>query len=119
MNKIGYKKIEKMLIDQKNDIIAQRAKKVNEVGEIDSHGDETDNIQATIIATVSSSLNSINNKKLVQIEQALKRIKEGTFGICSDCGDEIGEKRLLFNPSFSICVICAEQNEKEQRQKAR
>ena len=119
MNKTNIKKIEKLLVEQKNAILHQQSKKITETNEIDNHGDETDNIQATILATVSTSLNDINTRKLSQIEQALKRIKDGTFGVCTDCGDDIGEKRLLFNPSFSICVLCAEQNEREQKQRAR
>ena len=41
-----------------------------------------------------------------QILIALNRIEEGTFGECVECGDAIGEKRLLVQPSASSCLEC-------------
>jgi RNA polymerase-binding transcription factor DksA len=38
------------------------------------------------------------------IKDALKRIKDGTYGKCSVCGEEIPEKRLEANPSAKNCI---------------
>lgn len=38
---------------------------------------------------------------------ALERISEGEFGFCADCGDEIEQKRLVFDPSIAICLDCS------------
>jgi DnaK suppressor protein len=42
-----------------------------------------------------------------QIEAALKRIEEGEYGYCADCGDFIGEGRLQADPVFLKCIKCA------------
>ena len=42
------------------------------------------------------------------IEAALRRIREGEFGYCLGCGEEIGEARLRHNPAAAKCVSCAE-----------
>ncbi|MCC2095568.1 MAG: TraR/DksA C4-type zinc finger protein [Hyphomicrobiales bacterium] len=42
-----------------------------------------------------------------QIEAALKRIEDGEFGYCADCGDFIGEGRLQADPVFLKCIKCA------------
>jgi DnaK suppressor protein len=79
--------------------------------DIDMDGDETDEIQAKILANVSKQLSTRDNVKLFQIEQALARIDQGEFGSCEECEEEIGEKRLQFNPCFTTCISCAEARE--------
>jgi RNA polymerase-binding transcription factor len=43
-----------------------------------------------------------------RLEQALKRIDEGEFGYCAECGDAIPGRRLDIDPTFHLCVKCAE-----------
>ncbi len=38
---------------------------------------------------------------------ALRRMEEGEYGYCAECGDEIGEGRLGVDPAFHLCVRCA------------
>lgn len=38
---------------------------------------------------------------------ALARMEEGEFGYCTDCGEEIPEGRLDFDPTLAMCVSCA------------
>lgn len=45
---------------------------------------------------------------LAEVEEALQRIKDGTFGVCEGCGCRIPKVRLNFLPSASMCVKCAE-----------
>ena len=42
-----------------------------------------------------------------RIKAALNRIKEGEFGFCLNCGDEIAVKRLDIDPSTPTCISCA------------
>jgi len=44
---------------------------------------------------------------LMQIEAALERIEEGTYGICEECGVKIPKKRLNALPFALMCVKCA------------
>ena len=46
------------------------------------------------------------------IEEAKTHVTDGTFGICVDCGQEIGFDRLLVNPTARRCVVCQEHREK-------
>lgn len=45
--------------------------------------------------------------ELVRIEAALKRIDEGEYGFCENCGEEIAAKRLEIDPAANLCVRCA------------
>ena len=50
----------------------------------------------------------MDNEKalLFEVQQALARIDNGTYGICSNCGQPIPEKRLEAVPWASLCVTC-------------
>ena len=47
------------------------------------------------------------NARQGRIDAALKRIGEGEFGYCIDCGEEIAPKRLELDPTIPNCVSCA------------
>jgi len=49
---------------------------------------------------------------LQQIDQSLSRIEEGTYGLCTHCGNPIPEKRLEAVPWTPYCVECMELAEK-------
>ena len=51
---------------------------------------------------------------LESIEAALKSIEEGTYGICESCGGRIPKARLQALPYATMCIKCAEKNEKSQ-----
>jgi len=46
-------------------------------------------------------------RDLQRIEAALRRIEEGEYGFCAECGGEIAEKRLEIDPMASLCIACA------------
>jgi DnaK suppressor protein len=48
---------------------------------------------------------------LQNIDSALKRIEEGDYGFCADCGEEIARARLEIDPAGSLCVECARRRE--------
>lgn len=51
--------------------------------------------------------------ELRQIEAALGRIEEGSYGVCSVCGLDIAAARLQANPSAERCIVCQSAFEKQ------
>lgn len=47
------------------------------------------------------------------IEQALARIREGTFGVCEQCGKDIGRERLDAYPTAQRCIDCETRRERD------
>ena len=45
--------------------------------------------------------------EIAQIDAAFSRMKDGEFGYCVECGDDIAPKRLELNPAIARCVDCA------------
>jgi DnaK suppressor protein len=108
----------KTLLEQQKEEIVIFIK--NHQPDIDFEGDETDEIQAKIIARSDAQILARKQEKLVKIEAALKKISTGAnFGQCESCGDYIAEKRLLFNPVFNTCISCAEELEILKKNRAR
>ena len=53
------------------------------------------------------AIGNSENQEIHQIRKALKRISEGTYGICAQCGEEIDPKRLEALPTATRCISCA------------
>ena len=56
---------------------------------------------------VLEGLDEMSLAEVQQIRGALKRIENGSYGICSNCGQPISAARLAAVPSSDICVACA------------
>ena len=61
----------------------------------------------------SLGLASSERKSLYEMDDALKRIEEGTFGICDDCKSSITKIRLRAVPSARLCIKCQQKREKK------
>jgi len=56
-------------------------------------------------------------KLIVKIQEAIKRLDDGVFGICEACGGTISEKRLIARPVTTQCIDCKTKQEKIERLK--
>ena len=61
----------------------------------------------------SLGLASGERKSLYELDDALKRIEEGSFGICDDCKGIITKIRLKAVPSARLCIKCQQKREKK------
>lgn len=55
---------------------------------------------------IASRLRSIETTTLREIDDALRRISQGTYGICEKCGDPIAKARLEVVPQARFCMKC-------------
>ena len=107
----------KKLTEWKSEII----KTSNEAlynGSIDDNGVSADIVdQASSYTDKNVEMKAINRKiKLVsKIDQALTRIKNGTYGFCAETGEPIGIKRLMARPVAELCIAAQEKHEKEEK----
>ena len=63
----------------------------------------------------SLSLLASENSVLGQIEAAIERIENGSYGECETCGKKIPESRLNAIPYVALCVQCASEQEEGRR----
>ena len=55
---------------------------------------------------------SEGSDRMKEIEDALKRIEDGTYGNCEVCGGDIGQKRLTAVPYALLCIKCKSEQER-------
>ena len=60
---------------------------------------------------VINSLEEETNHELQQVKQAITRIKQGTYRICTECEGEIPAERLSAIPYTTLCLKCATSQE--------
>ena len=79
-------------------------------------GDSEGADSATDINSLETNLSlaAREGKYLVYLEEALKRIKNGTFGVCKICGQLIPKARLMAVPTATKCVNCKEETKKKE-----
>lgn len=77
--------------------------------------DEGDHAATSAKTIVDSAILVQQRKELNEIELALDKIKEGTYGICEMCEEPIGKARLEVKNFARFCITCREINEKEQK----
>jgi DnaK suppressor protein len=76
---------------------------------VEQTADHLDEIQqASDRALVIANLDRCS-QQLRDARSALRRIVEGSFGVCLECGDDIHPRRLLAIPWAALCVHCQEE----------
>lgn len=74
--------------------------------------DTGDESVATLIADLEQADMTRDLDELRAMDAAWQRIKDGSYGVCVDCGGEVGYERLKANPAAARCVSCQERHEK-------
>ncbi len=78
---------------------------------VDTANDDGDWAQIDMSEDLSLLRLSAHRKLMHNIDEAIRKIDEKTYGVCEECGEEISEKRLLVLPAATLCVDCQEQQE--------
>lgn len=77
--------------------------------------DSGDEAVADLIADVDQAEVTRDLGELRELEAARKRLADGSYGICVDCGADIGLARLRVQPGALRCVECQQRHEKTYR----
>ena len=78
----------------------------------DSVWDEADHIQASEQREMGLMSRERLVERIERLTAALKRVEDGTYGTCTECGKSIGQARLKAIPETSTCVSCQEKIER-------
>lgn len=100
----------------------QRAGLLGEVGEVltehqdlEAFPDVSDQASAEVDQNFSMRIREREQKLLKKIDEALGRMKTGTYGICERCGGDIPYKRLKARPVTTLCIECKTLQEHEEK----
>ena len=107
----------KKLNDWKTEIIRANNEALYN-GSLDDNSISADIVdQASSYTDKTVEMKAINRqiKLISKIDQALTRIKDGTYGFCAETGEPIGIKRLIARPVADLCIAAQEKHEKEEK----
>jgi len=77
---------------------------------LDNHPAE--NASVTLDQEIDDTLGENSQHLLAEIDSALARIENGTYGACVRCGNQIAPERLEAVPHVSLCIDCKLQDER-------
>ncbi len=113
--KIDY--IRGMLEGQLHDLLGEAVKTINDMtGDNAPFPDPTDRALLESDRNFMLRIRDRERKLIVKIQEALKRIDDGTYGVCEDCGGSISAKRLMARPVTTMCYDCKVDSEEEERE---
>lgn len=117
LTKIELEEFQNKLLDRRVQIeknLRGTSLELEEIRELELN-DEGDYSSASAETIVDNAILIQQRKELNEIELALDKIKEGTYGICEMCEEDIAIPRLEVKNFARYCITCREINEKEMK----
>jgi len=116
-----YAELKRILEERRREIMSEVHEKIRDVRTEGANNpttgvlDAAETSEADIQDDIEFALIQMKAETLHKIEEALRRLEEGTFGYCFECGEEISERRLRALPFALRCKDCEEAREVAQQ----
>jgi DnaK suppressor protein len=109
----------KLLLTQKiNELLSEAGKTVSEMTNgKENYPDPNDRASLESDRNFELRIRDRERKLIMKMQEAIKRIDDGVFGICEVCGGPISEKRLIARPVTTLCIDCKTKQEKMEKLK--
>jgi DnaK suppressor protein len=118
MRKRDLERCRRILLERREQILGRVEKMLSGEIHLDSNDfpDEMDTAVSETNLSLTGQLREREQRLLNKIEEALEKIKQGTYGACTSCGEEIEMKRLQARPVAGLCISCKDEQERLERQ---
>ncbi len=104
-----------LLENQLKELLDEAERTINDMtGENAAFPDPTDRASLESDRSFTLRIRDRERKLIGKIKDALKRIDEGTYGVCEVCGGKISPKRLMARPVTTMCYECKMAAEEEE-----
>ena len=118
-----YNELKKMLEDRRRELLNEVQGRIRDVRAEGNKErdvlDQGESSEVDIQEDIEFALIQMKSETLTKIDAALRRLEDGTYGDCFECGDQISEARLRALPFAVRCKDCEEARETaEQRERA-
>jgi DnaK suppressor protein len=109
----------RVLLTQKiNELLSQAGKTVSEMTNgKENYPDPNDRASLESDRNFELRIRDRERKLIMKMQEAIKRIDDGIFGICEVCGGPISDKRLMARPVTTLCIDCKTKQEKLEKLK--
>lgn len=113
--------LKKLLIRKREDLVKEAKSEIGKYikGEatqlVETALDDGDWSVIDLSADINLKRLETHRENLLRIDEALRKLKEGSYGTCEDCGEEISAERLKVMPFAIYCRDCQEKREEIER----
>jgi DnaK suppressor protein len=106
-----------MLLRMREDLVLgiTRRSRTPAEGTAPDIGDILDSVSEERTRELDMILTDREKKKLLQLDDAIDRMEEGSYGNCEECGVKIPKGRLKVMPFAKYCVECQEKLERDEK----
>ena len=117
MSPEDLRELREALLARRSELLGEAERTAHGMGdEVESFPDPTDRGSHEGERSLLLRIRDRERKLLRKIEEALKRIEDGSYGFCEETGEDIGLGRLEARPTATLTVDAQERREKLQRQ---
>jgi DnaK suppressor protein len=114
------KQIRALLQSKINELLAEAGKTVIDMaGQEEKLPDLNDRASQESELNLEIRMRERERKLIVKMRDAIERIDAGIYGVCDECGEPIGAKRLMARPVTTYCIECKTREEKRQKMQGR
>jgi DnaK suppressor protein len=110
-----YRELKKMLQDRRRELMSEVQGRIrdvrSDVGKERDVLDQGESSEVDIQEDIEFALIQMKSETLNKVNEALRRLEEGTYGNCFECGDEVSEARLRALPFAVRCKDCEQERE--------
>ena len=101
------------------ELLSEADKTVEGMDEEENFPDPTDRASLEADRNFTLRIRDRERKLIFKIQEALRRLEEGAYGICESCGEKIGIARLKARPVTTLCIDCKSIQEVQERKDRR
>lgn len=115
MNKRETNFFRNLLNQRMQELLSEADKTVEGMDEKENFPDPTDRASMESDRNFTLRIRDRERKLIFKIQEALRRLDEGEYGICEACGEKIAIARLKARPVTTLCIDCKSDQEIEER----
>lgn len=116
MNQRQLKAIRRLLIERRQELLTEAERTVGGMTDSkENFPDPTDRASLESNRNAMLRIRDRERKLITKIDDALMRMRDGTYGLCDVCGGPIALDRLKARPVTTLCIDCKSDQEAEER----
>lgn len=116
MNKKKLEEFREILTKKLEGLVDEAKKSMGDLTESkENYADPTDLASFEADRNFLLRIKDRERKLILKIKEVLKKVDDGTYGVCEVCGEEIPEKRLKGRPETTLCIECKTEMEHEEK----
>ena len=104
-----------LLNERRQELLTEAGKTVDGMDENGNFPDPTDRAAMESDRSFTLRIRDRERKLIAKIEEALRRLEDGSYGVCEECGEKIGAARLKARPVTTLCIDCKSVQEVAER----